>query len=167
MTLTEAGQIFYESAVNLVGAVEAAESLVGRGQSAPSGSVRVSVAPAFGRLYIVPKLPAFFARYPDISVELAVSERTVNLVEEGIDLAIHNGELADSTMIARKIGASPIVTVGTPAYLAKQGDPASPSELERHSCVVFAPQREARPWTFKGISRRPMRSTSALPFWRI
>jgi LysR family transcriptional regulator, regulator for bpeEF and oprC len=150
MTVTEAGQTFYESAVSLVGDLEAAESLVGRGQSAPSGIVRVTMAPVFGRLYVVPKLPAFFARFPEISIELTVSERTVNLIEDGVDLAIHNGELADSTMIARKIASSPIITVATPTYLAARGEPASPSELEGHACVVFAPQREARPWGFKG-----------------
>ena len=70
MSLTEAGQTFYESAVRLVDDLEAAESLIGRGQTAPSGLVRATIAPAFARLYVAPRLPEFFARYPDISVEL-------------------------------------------------------------------------------------------------
>jgi DNA-binding transcriptional LysR family regulator len=150
MSLTEAGQTFYESAVRLVGELEAAESLIGRGQTAPSGLVRVTVAPVFARLYVVPRLPEFFARYPDISVELIVSERTVNLIGEGIDLAIHNGELIDSTLIVRRIAMTPVITAATPAYLAAQGEPASPSDLEHHACVVFAPGGEPRPWTFRG-----------------
>src|SRR5579859_6370671 len=84
LSLTEAGQDFYESAVRLIDDLEAAESRVGRGQRAPSGLVRVTVAPVFGRLHVVPRLPAFFARYPDIAVETIVTDRTVNLVEEGI-----------------------------------------------------------------------------------
>ena len=150
MALTDAGQAFYEAGTRLVDDLEAAESLVGRGQNAPSGLVRVTAAPAFGRLWIVPRLPTFFAQYPDISVELNASERTVNLIEEGVDLAIHNGPLADSSMIARRIAASPIVTVATPAYLEARGDLVSPADLERHACVIFAPLREPRPWTFRG-----------------
>jgi LysR family transcriptional regulator for bpeEF and oprC len=150
MTLTEAGQTFYESAVRLVDEFEAAESLVGRGQSAPSGLVRVTAAPVFGRLYIVPRLPEFFARYPDISIELLVSERPINLVEEGVDLAIRNGELADSSMTVRKIATTPLVAVATPAYLETRGVPACPGDLEQHSCVMFAPLREPRPWEFRG-----------------
>ena len=84
MTLTEAGQSFYEAAVRITDDFEAAESLIGRGQTEPSGLVRVTAAPAFARLHLVPRLPHFFARYPDISVELQVSERTINLIEEGI-----------------------------------------------------------------------------------
>ena len=96
MTLTEAGQSFYEAAIRLTNDLEAAESLVGRGQTAPSrtGSshCRACVRPP---VILCQSYPSFFARYPDISVELQVSERTVNLIEEGIDLAIHNGPLTD------------------------------------------------------------------------
>jgi DNA-binding transcriptional LysR family regulator len=152
MTLTDAGQVFYESALRLVGEFEAAESLIGRGQSAPSGLVRVTVAPVFGRLYVTPRLPDFFARYPDISIELSASERAINLVEEGVDLAIRVGELADSLMIARKIATTPVVTVATPAYLETHGVPASPGELEQHSRVVFLLRGEPRPWEFRGKS---------------
>ncbi len=149
-SLTEAGQDFYESAVRLIDDLEAAESRVGRGQSAPSGLIRVTVAPVFGRLYIVPRLQEFFARYPDIIVECVVTDRTVNLVEEGVDLAIHNGELKDSTLIARKIARTPVITVASPPYLKKHGEPASPSELERHQCIIYAPLGAPRAWSFSG-----------------
>ncbi|OJY73714.1 MAG: LysR family transcriptional regulator [Rhodospirillales bacterium 70-18] len=150
MTVTEAGQGFYEAALRLIDDLDAAESLVGRGQSAPSGLVRVALAPVFARLYVVPSLPAFLEHYPDISVELLVSERTLNLVEEGVDLAIHNGDLVDSSLIVRKLATTPIVTVGTPAYLAARGEPMSPGDLERHDCVIFAPRGEPRAWRFAG-----------------
>src|ERR1700733_14180119 len=103
MTLTDAGHVFYESALRLVKEFDAAESLVGRGQSAPSGLIRVTVAPVFGRLYIVPRLESFFSRYPEIDLEFLVTDRLVNLVEEGVDLAIHNGAMKDSALIAMRI----------------------------------------------------------------
>ena len=136
--------------MRLIDDLEAAESRVGRGQSAPSGLIRVTVAPVFGRLYIVPRLQEFFARYPDIIVEFVVTDRTVNLVEEGVDLAIHNGELKDSTLIARKIARTPVITVASPSYLKKHGEPASPSELERHQCIIYAPLGAPRAWSFSG-----------------
>lgn len=150
LTLTEAGRDFYESAVRLIGDIEAAESRVGRGQLAPSGLVRATVAPVFGRLYVVPRLGEFFDRYPDVTVDLVVADRLINLVEEGIDLGIHNGELSDSSLIARRIARTPIVTVATPAYLAAHGEPATPAELERHACVIYAPQGAPRVWGFAG-----------------
>jgi LysR family transcriptional regulator for bpeEF and oprC len=150
LSLTEAGQDFYESAVRLIDDLDAAVSRVGRGQTAPSGIVRVTVAPVFGRLYIVPRLPEFFKRYPDIIIESIVTDRIINLVEEGVDLAIHNGELEDSTLVVKKIAATPVITVASPAYLKTHGVPASPSELDGHHCIIFAPQGAPRAWRFKG-----------------
>jgi LysR family transcriptional regulator, regulator for bpeEF and oprC len=150
LTLTEAGRDFYESGVRLLGDLEAAESRVGRGRIAPSGLVRANVTPVFGRLYVVPRLREFFARYPGVAVELVVTDRLVNLIEEGIDLGIHNGELSDSSLIARKIAQTPIITVATPAYLAAHGEPATPVELEQHACVIYAPQGAPRAWGFAG-----------------
>ena len=149
-TVTEAGRDFYESAVRLVGDLESAESRVGRGQVSPSGLVRATVAPVFGRLYVVPRLHEFFARYPDVTIELMITDRTVNLIEEAVDVSVHNGELSDSTLVVRKISQTPIVTVATPAYLEKHGTPATPAELDGHACVVFAPSGVPRAWGFEG-----------------
>ena len=150
LTLTEAGRDFYESAVRIVGDVEAAESRVGRGLIAPSGLVRATLAPVFGRLHVVPRLAEFFVRYPAVAVELVVADSLINLVEEGLDVGIHNGELTDSSLVARKIAQTPIVTVATPAYLAEHGEPATPADLERHASVIYAPQGAPRVWGFDG-----------------
>lgn len=150
LTLTEAGQAFYEAAVRLADDLEAAEASVGHRQASPSGLVRATVAPVFGRLHVVPRLPDFFRRYPEIAVELLVSERFVNLVEEGMDVAIHNGALPDSNLIARKIAATPVVTVATPSYLARHGEPATPSELDGHACIIFVSGGTPRAWGFNG-----------------
>jgi LysR family transcriptional regulator for bpeEF and oprC len=152
LSVTEAGQDFYESAVRLIGDLEAAESRVGRGQNTPSGLLRVTVAPVFGNLHIVPRLQQFFTRYPDIVVELVVTDRIVNLVEEGIDLAIHNGELKDSTLIAQRIATTSVITVASPDYLKAHGEPVSPGDLVQHRCIIFAPQGAPRPWGFAGKS---------------
>jgi LysR family transcriptional regulator for bpeEF and oprC len=150
MTLSEAGQTFYEAALHLIADFEAAESLIGRGQAAPSGLVRVTTSPVFGRLYITPRLPEFFARYPDIAVELSASEHMVNLIEEGIDVAIRIGTTADSSLITRKLTATSNIVVAAPAYLEARGIPASPAQLEGHSRLVFMQRGEARPWEFTG-----------------
>src|ERR1700761_8917496 len=117
VSVTDAGQDFFESAVRLVDDLAAAESRVGRGQRAPSGLVRVSVAPVFARLHILPRLRDFYARFADISVELQVAERVVDLAHEGIDLGIHNGVVTAADVVARKIAQTPVVTVATPAYV--------------------------------------------------
>ena len=150
LTLTESGQIYYESAVRLLSDLDDTEQAVGRGQTQPSGLLRVTLSAGFGRLVIVPLLPAFHARYPEIVTDLIVSDRFVDLVEDGIDLAIRLGELADSSVIARRIGVSPRVTVATPDYLERTGAPVTPHDLDRHACVAFTFQRRPQDWVFLG-----------------
>jgi DNA-binding transcriptional LysR family regulator len=150
LALTDAGRALYESAARLTSELEAVESRIGRGLKSPSGLVRVAVAPSFGALHIVPRLPEFFRRYPEVTVEVLTSDRMVNLVEEGIDVAVRNGELAESSLVARKIGTTPVVAVASPAYLKERGEPSRPGDLEGHRCIVFASQTGARPWRFDG-----------------
>jgi LysR family transcriptional regulator for bpeEF and oprC len=150
LTLTDAGRDFFESASKVIAELEAAESRIGRGIRSPSGRVRVSVAPGFGALYIAPRLPELYRRYPDVSIEVLTSDRTVNLVEDGIDVGIRNGELSESSLVARKIGTSPVVVVGSRAYIEDHGEPAKPSDVEGHRCIVFSSQTGPRPWLFSG-----------------
>jgi LysR family transcriptional regulator for bpeEF and oprC len=150
VSVTEAGQDFYESALRLVDDLETAVSRVGRGQTAPSGLVRVAVAPVFGRVHVLPRLGEFFARFPDIVVETVVTERTVDLVQEGVDVAIHNGPLGDSTALTRKIAATPIVTVATSEHLKRHGEPRNPSDLDGRECITFVSGGAARPWRYRG-----------------
>jgi DNA-binding transcriptional LysR family regulator len=148
LSLTEAGRDFYESAVQLLNDLDAAESRVGSRQTSPSGVIRVTAAHAFSRLYVLPRLPEFRTRYPKVTVEMLVSERTSNLVEEGIDLAIRNGTLEDSSLVARKLGESPIIAVASKEYLAIRGTPTRPDELDAHDGVVFVSQDGPRSWRF-------------------
>lgn len=149
LTLTDAGQRFYESALDIVERVDELESGVSTGDASPSGIVRIAISPAFGRMEIVPHLGAFLERYPDVRLDFNVSQRYVNLVEEGLDLAIRVGPLTDSTMMARRIGSMDYLTVATPGYLAQAGTPTRVEELEQHKCIAFMARDAPRPWEFK------------------
>jgi DNA-binding transcriptional LysR family regulator len=151
LTLTEAGQTFYESAIRLIDDFDALATAVGRGQSQPSGLLRITVAPVFGRLYVVPRLPEFHRRYPGIAIEVSTSDRRVNLVEEGIDLALRHGEIVDATLVARKLVTVPFVTVATPAYLKKAGTPKTPADLQRHDCASCSIRQEVRAWEYRDV----------------
>src|SRR6267143_6747853 len=114
---TEAGRAFYESALHILDDFESATSQIGRGQTAPKGVIRVTVPPTFARLHMVSKLPAFFAAYPDMAVEMAASESPTTIIEDGFDLAIHSGDLPDSRLVARRLAQTMTILVTTPQYI--------------------------------------------------
>jgi DNA-binding transcriptional LysR family regulator len=145
---TEAGRAFYESAVRILDELESATAQIGRGQTAPKGLIRVTVAPTFARLHVVSKLPAFFAAYPDMAVEMAASESPTTIIEDGFDLAIHSGDLPDSTLVARRFAQTMTILVATPQYLTRHGAPESPEDLHRFQAVVFVERGSVQPWSF-------------------
>lgn len=148
ISLTEAGRDFYESAPRILNDFETATSRIGRGQTAPKGLIRVTVPPTFARLHMVSKLPAFFAAYPDMAVEMAASASPATIVEDGFDLAIHSGDLPNSNLVARKFAQTMIILVATPQYLARYGAPESPEDLHRFQAVVFVERGTVQPWRF-------------------
>src|ERR1700746_349724 len=148
IALTEAGRDFYESTLHILDDVENATSRIGRGQTAPKGLIRVTVPPTFARLHMVSKLPAFFAAYPDMAVEMAASESPATIIEDGFDLAIHSGDLPDSTLGARRFAQTMIILVATPQYLARYGAPGSPDDLNHFRSVVFIEHGAVQPWSF-------------------
>jgi DNA-binding transcriptional LysR family regulator len=97
---------------------------------------------------MVSKLPAFFAAYPDMAVEMAASENPAAIIEDGFDLAIHSGDLPDSTLVARRFAQTIIVVVATPQYLTRYGSPESPDDLNRFRSVVFIERGSVQPWSF-------------------
>jgi DNA-binding transcriptional LysR family regulator len=151
--LTEPGAAFYESAVRLLSDLEAAESNVGRRHISPAGLVRATVAPVFGGLYLIPKLQSFFAQYPNIDLELRTAPDLENLIAQGLDIAIHNGPLTDSSLIMRKIASVPVIAVAAPSYLERKGTPTDLTHLEQHDCIVFAPHGDPFPWKFTTAGR--------------
>jgi DNA-binding transcriptional LysR family regulator len=148
IAMTEAGQDFYHSALRILDDFESATSRIGRSQVNPQGLIRVTVPPTFARLHMVSKLPAFFAAYPEMAVEMAASGSPTTIVEDGFDLAIHSGDLPDSTLIARKFAQTMIILVATPQYLTRHGAPESPEDLNRFQSVVFIERGSAQPWSF-------------------
>jgi LysR family transcriptional regulator for bpeEF and oprC len=127
---------------------ENATSRIGRGQIAPKGLIRVTVPPTFARLHMVSKLPAFFDAYPDIAVEMAASESPTTIIEDGFDLAIHSGDLPDSTLVTRRFAQTMIILIATPQYLARYGAPESPDDLERFRAVALVERGSVQPWSF-------------------
>src|SRR5260221_1818991 len=148
ITLTEPGRDFYESALHILDDFENATSRIGRGQTAPKGLIRVTVPPTFARLHMVSKLAAFFASYPDLAVEMAASESPSTIIEDGFDIAIHSGDLPDSTLVARRFAQTMIILVATPQYLTRYGKPETPDDLNRFQAVVFVERGSVQPWTF-------------------
>lgn len=135
---TQDGTAFYERCLRLVGDVEEAENLFRAADSPPSGRLRIDVPGRIGRLIIAPALPEFLDLYPRIDIDLGVSDRAVNLVEDGIDCALRVGPLADSGLIARPIGKLPLINVASPSYLARHGTPRTPDDLATHWAVNYA-----------------------------
>ncbi len=148
IALTEAGRVFYESSLRILDDFENVASQIGRGQTAPKGLIRVAVPPAFARLPMVSKLPAFLAAYPDIAIEMTTSKSPTTIIEDGFDLAIHSGDLPDSTLVARRLGQTMTVLVATPQYIARYGAPESPEDINRFRSVVLVERGSAQPWSF-------------------
>ncbi len=150
LTPTEAGLNFYERAKRALEEAEEAE-LAARGAGAGlTGKLRVCAAVTFARLHLVPHMPAFLARHPDLELEVVLDDRTIDLVQEGIDVALRMGALPDSSLTARRIGESPRAVLGTADYFARRGEPATPGELIAHEAVVYVQTGLATGdiWTF-------------------
>src|SRR5258708_8796041 len=127
LTLTDDGRGFYERAKLAIEAVSEAEDAVGRRRSRPSGALRLAMPVVFGRLRVIPHLKEFLTRYPEVSIDLVMNDANADLVEEGIDLAIRSGEIADSSLISRKIGVTPRAVVATPSSLPRRHSPNPPA----------------------------------------
>lgn len=142
--LTDVGQMYYKHAARVLGEVEEAELAVSRMQDVPRGVLRVTVPLNFGHLG--PVVASFLQRYPEVQVELLSADRVVDLIEEGYDVAIRTGALADSTLVARSLGSLKSVLVANPAYLRTHGTPMRPEDLERFDCVVFGAGPDRGRW---------------------
>jgi DNA-binding transcriptional LysR family regulator len=146
---TEAGQNFYERARRSIEEADEAD-LAARGAGAGlGGRLRFSAAITFSRLHLIPRLPLFLAEHPALSIEAVLDDHNVDLVEEGIDVALRIGRLADSSMTARKIARARRLVFGTPAYFKRMGEPKTPDDLLRHHAVVYTQGGGGATWTFR------------------
>jgi DNA-binding transcriptional LysR family regulator len=153
LTPTEAGTSFYQRAKRAVEETDEAV-LAARGTaSGLSGRLRVSAAVCFARLHIVPRLPEFLEENPNLELELILDDKHIDLVEEGIDLALRMGALVDSNMTARKIAEARRRVIGTPEYFRRSGVPQEPADLLGHRAVIYTRDGGGEDWTFrKGTS---------------
>ena len=155
LAVTPAGQDYYEATIRILADIDDVEEKVAEGQSTPSGLVRVTLAPAFGRMYVIPRLLAFRERFPDVAIEMEVSGRHVDLIEEGIDVAIRIGRLPDSALVARRIGAMRMITLASAGYLASHGTPQALDELRTHQRIGYVYQGDLVGWGFQ-VDGRPV-----------
>lgn len=149
--LTASGQAYYARAKELVSQVQALERDLLDDHSTPRGLLRVAVPMSLGLAEIAPRLPQLFERYPELQVDLSLTDRMVDVVEEGVDVAIRvRRDLPDSTLIATRLCAFSRVLTAAPAYLAKRGTPAVPSDLAAHACILYGRMPDPALWTFVG-----------------
>ena len=156
VTLTPEGAAYYERCKRIVADVEEAEHALSDAHKAPRGLLRVTLPLSIGRLHLARVLAEFARQYPEIEVEARVSDRMVDLVDEGFDVAIRMGRLDDSRLVARRLATGVLTTCAAPSYLKRHGAPKKPEDLARHNCIAFVVPSTGRiqHWQFKRDGRR-------------
>jgi len=152
VTLTQAGRLYLERAQRILAEVDELEVTVRGLHSEPRGTLRVSAPQDFGRLYLCEAVGAFAAEYPHLRIEFEMTDRKVDVVEEGFDVAIRVAKPAISTLVMRRLGRCERVLCASPAYLAAYGVPATPTALSSHNCIEYD-YAESNSWTFRGDGR--------------
>ncbi|MDC8758164.1 LysR family transcriptional regulator [Janthinobacterium fluminis] len=156
VSITADGAAYYERCLRILADVREAEESLSRTRLSPAGRLRVEAPTGIAGEVIVPALPDFFARYPDITLDLGCSDRPVDLIEEGVDCAVRGGHLSDSALIARRVGIVHFTTCAAPSYLNKHGRPQHPNELLQHRCVNYFSSKTGKTheWDFTRAGER-------------
>jgi DNA-binding transcriptional LysR family regulator len=151
LSLTEAGQAFYESCVQVLADLEDAESTVRSSAVAPRGTLRVTCGVSFGLRYLAPVLADFAAANRDVVLDLDLSDRAVDLVEEGFDVAVRIGSIGSPGMVSRRLGWTQLVCCAAPAYLATHPAPSEPADLAAHECLSYGNVGLPNAWRFEPV----------------
>ena len=149
VTPTEVGALYYEKCKLIAREVDEADSLATLLQSKVGGTMRISTSVAFGRRVVVPLMLRYMRQHGAVTIDLSFDDRYVNLVEQGVDLAIRIGPMADSTLGARYLGTNPWVMVAAPSYLGERGTPLTAADLPAHDCVVYSSVQGDDRWSLK------------------
>ncbi len=149
LTPTEAGQSFYERACRSIEEADEADRAARGAGAGLAGQLRICAAVTFSRLHILPHLDKFLAAHPNLSIDIVLDDRNIDMLEQGIDVALRMGELSDSGMTARNIAQSRRVVLGTPAYFDKASEPAIPADLVSHEAIVYAQGNGGSSWAFR------------------
>jgi DNA-binding transcriptional LysR family regulator len=148
VALTDVGTRYLERVRRILADVEEAESSAEGERTRPSGRLVVSAPIGFGRLHVSPVMSHYLGRYPEVAAELRLTDRTVNLVEDGVDLAVRIGHLPDSTLVARHVGEMRRIVVASDAYLTQRGEPDTPEAIATHDTIQFGAATAAPEWRF-------------------
>lgn len=149
LSLTETGQAFYERCVQLLADLDEAEEMLGAAAVVPRGTLRLTASITFGVRHLAPAIAEFGTRHPQLRFDVELSDRAVDIVDEGIDLAIRVGDIGSRSLIARRIGVSQLVCCAAPSYLANHPAPKSPADLASHACLSYEYSRERNTWRFR------------------
>ena len=153
LTPTEAGLAYHDAARRILAEVEEAETGIGAERTAPRGLLTVTAPLMFGRLHVAPVLNEYLADNAGVTAQLTLTDRNVNLIEEGIDVAVRIGRLIDSSLVARPLGEIAQVVCASPDYVRRRGAPATPDALKAHACIRVTGLGAAREWSFRRDGR--------------
>jgi DNA-binding transcriptional LysR family regulator len=148
LTPTDAGQRFYEHARRAIDEADQAEQAVRESSAGLTGRLRIGAAVTFARLHVLPALKTFLDQHPKLSIDIILDDRSIDLLEQGVDVALRMGALDDSTMTAKRILRGRRLIVGTPCYFAQAGIPRTPAELSRHQAIVYSLKGGGESWSF-------------------
>ena len=149
LSLTEVGRAFHERSVQLMADLDEAEEAAGAGAVVPRGTLRLTCGITFGTRHLAPAVAEFMTRYPDMRFDLELSDRIVDLVDEGFDAAVRIGPIGGMNLVGRRVGATTLVCCAAPAYLARRGEPRVPEDLAAHTCLTYAYAPLAGQWPFR------------------
>lgn len=155
LTLTEAGRDYLERASRVLADLAEANQSVTKLQAAPRGKLRVNAPMSFGFLHLAPAIPDFLARCPEVEIDMVMNDRFVDLVDEGFDVAVRIGHLADSSLVARRLAPIRRAVCASPAYLKARGAPGSPDQLKEHACLCYSNVSLTHEWRFIDVHGRP------------
>ena len=159
LSLTEVGRVFYERSRKGLADIEEAQAEVSLLQGEPRGTLRLNVPMSFGILHIAPALPEFLTLYPEVTVDMNLDDRQVDVIEEGFDVSVRISELPDSSLVARRIGPCRHAIVAAPSYLKQYGTPRTPDELGNHNIITYRYQDSAHNWHFQAPGKKPVSVT--------
>jgi DNA-binding transcriptional LysR family regulator len=168
VTPTEVGTLYYDKCKRIAHEIDEADNLATLMQSGVGGTLRVSTSVAFGRRVLVPLAMKYMREHPSLAVDLSFDDRYVNMVEQGVDLAVRMGRLADSSLGASYLGRNPWVMVAAPSYLKSRGTPKQPADLAKHACLIYSTVQGDDRWMLTGADnqervvpvRGPLRSNN-------
>lgn len=151
LSLTESGRAYHERCVQLLADIEEVEQAAQAGRAKPRGTLRITCSVNFGLHHVAPLLGPFLKKHPDVKLDISLSDRMVDIVEEGFDVAIRIGESRSTSVIARRLGETRMLCCASPAYLKKHGTPATPAQLTGHNCMLYEYLSPRNEWRFTGI----------------